>query len=111
MACMGRTMSRSLLSTSRSAFRACKTTASEAAAAGMKGRSPCAPSAAPSPSPGSFFQTRRPASYIFRLPGEVACVQSLMPLHSVTASSRLVAQLSTTAGALFQGGVWLIDDN
>uniref|UniRef100_A0A7I4BZ28 Uncharacterized protein n=1 Tax=Physcomitrium patens TaxID=3218 RepID=A0A7I4BZ28_PHYPA len=50
----------------------------------------------------SFCQTRRPALHFFRLPGEMAVLQSLLPLHSANASSRLVAQLSTTAGAFFQ---------
>lgn len=30
-------------------------------------------------------------------------MQSLLPLHCATASARMVAQLSTTAGALLQG--------
>ncbi|XP_024362332.1 uncharacterized protein [Physcomitrium patens] len=89
MASVGRALGRSFLSTTRSALRACKASGSEAVGGTVKGKSPCAPS----------------------LPGEVAAIQSLLPFHSATASSRLVAQLSSTAGALFQGGVWLIDDN
>ncbi|XP_024357929.1 uncharacterized protein [Physcomitrium patens] len=106
MASVGRAMGRSFLSTTRSALRSCKANGAEAVGGSMKmGKSsPCSPSSssAPSPPASSFCQTRRPALHFFRLPGEMAVLQSLLPLHSANASSRLVAQLSTTAGAFFQ---------
>lgn len=40
---------------------------------------------------------------ICRLPEEMVCIQSLLPLHCATASTRMVARLSTSAGALLQG--------
>ncbi|XP_024362329.1 uncharacterized protein [Physcomitrium patens] len=111
MASVGRALGRSFLSTTRSALRACKASGSEAVGGTVKGKSPCAPSYVPSPSSSSLPPMRRPVSYFTRLPGEVAAIQSLLPFHSATASSRLVAQLSSTAGALFQGGLWIIDDS
>lgn len=38
-----------------------------------------------------------------RLPGELACVQSLLPLHSAVASARMVPLLNATADTLLQG--------
>jgi len=38
-----------------------------------------------------------------RFPGELACVQSLLPLHSAVASARMVPQLNATADTLLQG--------
>ncbi len=37
-----------------------------------------------------------------RLSGEMASVQSLLPLHSAIATSRMVTQLSTKAGTMLQ---------
>ncbi|XP_024357924.1 uncharacterized protein [Physcomitrium patens] len=114
MASVGRAMGRSFLSTTRSALRSCKANGAEAVGGSMKmGKSsPCSPSSssAPSPPASSFCQTRRPALHFFRLPGEMAVLQSLLPLHSANASSRLVAQLSTTAGAFFQDTILSIFD-
>ncbi|CAM6011334.1 unnamed protein product [Sphagnum balticum] len=59
---------------------------------------------APSCSAKSFMETRRPSSsFMFRLPGEMACAQSLLPFHSATASACMVSQLSTSACILIQG--------
>jgi hypothetical protein len=38
-----------------------------------------------------------------RLPGEMACAQSLLPFHNATASACMVSQLSTSACILIQG--------
>lgn len=72
MAGMGRTMSRSLLSSTRSLLRSC---GSEAAASAkprsLGGSSAGRPSVAPSASSNSFFQTRRPASFFYRCGGVI----------------------------------------
>jgi hypothetical protein len=38
-----------------------------------------------------------------RLPGEMACAQSLLPFHNATASACMVSQLGTSACILIQG--------
>jgi len=38
-----------------------------------------------------------------RLPGEMACAQSLLPFHNATASACMVSQLRTSACILIQG--------
>lgn len=40
---------------------------------------------------------------LYRIPVELGCAQSLMPLHSVTASALLISKLSTKPG----GWAWL----
>ncbi|XP_072994222.1 protein NUCLEAR FUSION DEFECTIVE 6, mitochondrial [Typha latifolia] len=49
-------------------------------------------------SPARFFLRRRPVA-ISRLPVELGCSQSLMPLHSVTASALLTSMLSLKPGS------------
>nr|XP_024363365.1 protein NUCLEAR FUSION DEFECTIVE 6, chloroplastic/mitochondrial-like isoform X1 [Physcomitrium patens] len=116
MACASRHMARSFLSSARAVVRSCGNKTASAGAeigASAKGgaaapRSAAAPS---STSPKSFFmESRRPGAFFTRLPGEVACIQSLLPLHNATASARMVSQLRISAGALLQGGMWIIDD-
>ncbi|KAG6554952.1 hypothetical protein Mapa_003537 [Marchantia paleacea] len=46
----------------------------------------------------SFLGSRTFSAYLSRSPSELACVQSLLPLHSVTAAARLVSHLSSSAG-------------
>ncbi|XP_024361936.1 uncharacterized protein [Physcomitrium patens] len=57
----------------------------------------------------SFMQSRTPTSFFGRLPREMACVLSLLPLHNATASSQIVSQLRSSPGALLRG-LWIIDD-
>ncbi|KAH8947751.1 hypothetical protein BDL97_11G059200 [Sphagnum fallax] len=120
MAGVGRSMSSRFISTTRSVLRVCSN-CSEVAAAGPKrgvgsrSMTPAMPAARPAafshPSTKSVSEGRRPASLFFRLGGEMACAQSLLPLHSAIATSRMVAQLTTTAGTMLQGGMWIIDDS
>ncbi|CAK9860666.1 unnamed protein product [Sphagnum jensenii] len=108
MAGVGRSMSSRFISTTRSVLRVCSN-CSEVAAAGPKrgvgsrSMTPAMPAARPAafshPSTKSVSEGRRPASL---LGGEMACAQSLLPLHSAIATSRMVAQLTTTAGTMLQ---------
>ncbi|KAF8390398.1 hypothetical protein HHK36_024924 [Tetracentron sinense] len=50
--------------------------------------------------------SRQKLPFFSRLPVELGCVQSLMPLHSVTASSLLTSMLSMKAG----NWGWLSED-
>ncbi|XP_058088510.1 protein NUCLEAR FUSION DEFECTIVE 6, mitochondrial-like isoform X2 [Magnolia sinica] len=43
--------------------------------------------------------SRRKLPFLSRLPSELGCVQSLMPLHSVTASVLLTSKLSLKTGS------------
>eukprot|EP00268_Persea_americana_P040506 TRINITY_DN40242_c0_g1_i3.p1 TRINITY_DN40242_c0_g1~~TRINITY_DN40242_c0_g1_i3.p1 ORF type:complete len:105 (-),score=25.36 TRINITY_DN40242_c0_g1_i3:451-765(-) len=54
-------------------------------------------SSSPTPSSARFSRHRLP--FISRLPVELGCAQSLMPLHSVTASALLTSKL-------FKSGSW-----
>ncbi|CAM6100909.1 unnamed protein product [Calypogeia fissa] len=72
---------------------------SSEAALGNAGHS-CPASSSTNFSTSTLLGNRRLSSQFLRVPKEVACMQSLLPLYSVTASSRLVSLLSTTAGAI-----------
>ncbi|BBN14637.1 hypothetical protein MPTK1_6g13150 [Marchantia polymorpha subsp. ruderalis] len=62
-------------------------------------RSPTASSSSPftasRSSPSSPIGGRSFASQIVRLPGEIGVLQSMMPLYSATANSRLVSRIGT----------------
>ncbi|KAH8950148.1 hypothetical protein BDL97_10G069400 [Sphagnum fallax] len=113
MAGAGRRMSSSFVSVARSVVRISTNSSSEVVAAGGKrgvGSWSMAPSAIPVAKPASFScfcsksvsESKRSASLFFRLSGEMASVQSLLPLHSAIATSRMVTQLSTKAGTMLQ---------
>ncbi|CAK9257238.1 unnamed protein product [Sphagnum jensenii] len=94
MAGAGRRMSGSFVSVARSVVRISTNSSSEVVAAGGKrgvGSWSMAPPAIPVAKPASF------SCFC-----EMASVQSLLPLHSAIATSRMVTQLSTKAGTMLQ---------
>ncbi|XP_021615060.1 protein NONRESPONDING TO OXYLIPINS 2, mitochondrial isoform X2 [Manihot esculenta] len=61
-------------------------------------KSPIArPPISPSSSPHSPSSSLRRFSFSYRTPSELGCVQSLLPLHSAVATSRMMSCLSTTS--------------
>ncbi|CAK9199833.1 unnamed protein product [Sphagnum troendelagicum] len=103
-----RQMGRCFVSSAKSAFRFCGKSSGDAAACGAGRGGLGMPSmatgrSAPSCSAKSFMESRRPSSsFMFRLPGEMACAQSLLPFHNATASACMVSQLGTSACILIQ---------
>ncbi|CAK9265582.1 unnamed protein product [Sphagnum jensenii] len=108
---MAARMAKSWSSTTKQVFKICRnsgvpdtaaTTAAQRAVVASNSSRLTSSVSSPSRSFKSLFETRRPASVFFRLPGELACVQSLLPLHSAVASARMVPQLNATADTLLQ---------
>ncbi|CAK9867987.1 unnamed protein product [Sphagnum jensenii] len=95
---MAARMAKSWSSTTKQVFKICRnsgvpdtaaTTAAQRAVVASNSSRLTSSVSSPSRSFKSLFETRRPASVFFRLPGELACVQSLLPLHSAVASARM----------------------
>ncbi|KAH9565268.1 hypothetical protein CY35_04G069700 [Sphagnum magellanicum] len=115
MAGVGRSVSGSFVSATRSVLRVFMNSSDVAGAGskravGTRVMAPLKPAVRSVPFSHSSSSTtcgaessRRSASHFLRLGGEMACAQSLLPLHSAIATSRMVAQLSTTAEMMLQG--------
>ncbi|CAM6023877.1 unnamed protein product [Sphagnum balticum] len=109
MAGVGRSVSGSFVSATRSVLRVFMNSSDVAGAGSKRGMgrrvmAPLKPAVRSVPFSHSSFSesSRRSASHFLRLGGEMACAQSLLPLHSAIATSRMVAQLSTTAEMMLQ---------